>query len=1106
MLKIMFWNCRGFPWHKGSGLNDVLDDAEIVFLAETWERDVHRIPTIQGYMVHSLWQTRVGTRGQGGIACMYKECLQDIVTLCKDDPYKRYIWIKIEMKPMPLYIAGCYIPHRESPYYPRYGKDASDPFGDLCSDVVHFSSKGRVIIVGDMNARIGNAQIQPLTEHEYNKEEETEIDDMWHRCSQDKETNAHGDALMTLINGLQMIVLNGTCLFPSTKVPTCFPASGGQSVVDYALASIDAIHQVVGYEIGPKLPESDHTPLYLRMRMPHLAEVKTATAENWSFRMDTNKREQYEEALDALLKDMCRLDWNKMKEALFSTAQTVLGQRKNKRTCIKGLPCNRWFDEECKSTRSNIKHMPNGPERREAEKLFHALNRRKRRKYLVEKEWEDAIQFAKNPKGTWRNTKERKKDIMGDFTEEEMLKYVKQLYMHPDALPMVGEKIYYTGPDIFNIHDVNEGLKKMANGKAPDTLHFNTEMLKWTKEYTRGCLVRLLNNAIENGFPLEWQDNWLKPIYKGGDRNQLTNYRTIMVGSTMAKLFSTIIENKLSLWAEFNKKRAVGQAGFRKNHNTADHLTTLRVLMEESRLRGQPLFCCFIDFKKAFDTVPRNSLWERLVHLEVPLHLRMAIFRMYEKVACQLKGNNGLSDIFYSNMGVKQGCPLSPTLFGLCIDKLEELIQMMLQGEQPNSPQICGYTILLLLYADDVVFFSYTAENMQRMMHILQKFCLESGLTVNVNKTKIMVIQTIQPANIPSIIYDGKEIERVQTFKYLGIDVPSSHKWGDCVQRRMDAGWGKYYRFENDCRNNDTTRWDIRRVLFDAYVIQTVLYGVEVWGGSITASKWNDIEKMQKSFLKRQLGIRTTTPYSIMLLETGCRPIELRALERVFKYIQRLKDLQPHRLPKRAWEASKRPQKTNKSKMLSSGWWSGIKDWFQRWEVASYLGEMPRAKEERTFNAALLEALHRKWQSAEIRTKYEYYCQHINPNYWATYSQKENHAQKYISTPISLRARRSIALIRTRSHSLEVERRAWEGVSREQRFCRLCNLGEVENEAHVLLSCPRYKHIREDFSKVTKDHNSLESLLSHPHLAALGNYITKVLVHRDQCITQAATC
>ena len=77
-------------------------------------------------------------------------------------------------------------------------------------------------------------------------------------------------------------------------------------------------------------------------------------------------------------------------------------------------------------------------------------------------------------------------------------------------------------------------------------------------------------------------------------------------------------------------------------------------------------------------------------------------------------------------MGVKQGCPLSPTLFGLCIDKLEEVVNRVAREEGLDAPKLMQQVILLLLYADDVVIFSYDVDGMQRLLGALKAFCQSS--------------------------------------------------------------------------------------------------------------------------------------------------------------------------------------------------------------------------------------------------------------------------------------------------------------------------------------------------------------------------------------------
>ena len=336
----------------------------------------------------------------------------------------------------------------------------------------------------------------------------------------------------------------------------------------------------------------------------------------------------------------------------------------------------------------------------------------------------------------------------------------------------------------------------------------------------------MFNLALQHGMPHDWTTNWIKPLHKGGDANDASNYRTIMVGSMMAKLFGCVMEMKLSAWAEINNKRARGQTGFRQAHSTIDHLVTLRVLMEESRLVGKGLYCCFVDFKKAFDMVPRDILWKRMEELQVPHEYMHAVARLYNQVICQIRMGDQVSEPLSSDIRVKQGCPLSPTLFGLCIDRLEQMVQEYALQEGIKEVLIGNAVIMLLLYADDVVLFTHTLEDAQKMMEVLKAFCAHSSLIVNEQKTKIMLAKTLR-TDQPLIVYNGKSIETVESFKYLGLEVPANYKWRECAMRRLEAGKRAYYAFENMCHQGNIKCWTLKKYLFDALVLPVLLYGVE---------------------------------------------------------------------------------------------------------------------------------------------------------------------------------------------------------------------------------------------------------------------------------------
>ena len=131
-----------------------------------------------------------------------------------------------------------------------------------------------------------------------------------------------------------------------------------------------------------------------------------------------------------------------------------------------------------------------------------------------------------------------------------------------------------------------------------------------------------------------------------------------------------------------------------------------------------------------------------------PIGLESRHLPYYEKVVCRLKQAQGMSDVFESNMGVKQGCPLSPTLFGICIDQLEELINEFATKQGLQGPQLGLWTVLLLLYANDVALLAYDPDSMHKLLQVRKTFCRESGLQVNVGKKKMMALCTISQ-NIP---------------------------------------------------------------------------------------------------------------------------------------------------------------------------------------------------------------------------------------------------------------------------------------------------------------------------------------------------------------------
>ena len=95
-------------------------------------------------------------------------------------------------------------------------------------------------------------------------------------------------------------------------------------------------------------------------------------------------------------------------------------------------------------------------------------------------------------------------------------------------------------------------------------------------------------------------------------------------------------------------------------------------------------------------------------------------------------------------------------------------------------------------------------------------------------------------------MYNNEPLECVESFKYLGLEVPSNHRWNECATCRLEAGKRAYYAFENTCNLRDIKCWVLKKYLFDTLVTLVLLYRVEVWGGSIPKSMWKAFENVQK--------------------------------------------------------------------------------------------------------------------------------------------------------------------------------------------------------------------------------------------------------------------
>ena len=214
--------------------------------------------------------------------------------------------------------------------------------------------------------------------------------------------------------------------------------------------------------------------------------------------------------------------------------------------------------------------------------------------------------------------------------------------------------------------ELDRALAKSRYGKARGPDGTIMEYIKFAPENVKKALLFVINSIFSSEiYPTSWSVNFLRAIYKSGPTDDPGNYRGLAIGSAIAKLYSTILLNRLETFVTENNILSMFQIGFRKLFRTADHIYVLKTIINMKLAKGEKLYAAFIDFRKAYDTVNRKKLMQCLHDIGIGNKFAENIKAIYNKVQYAIKVKGKVLNPISSNLGLKQGCPLSPLLFNL---------------------------------------------------------------------------------------------------------------------------------------------------------------------------------------------------------------------------------------------------------------------------------------------------------------------------------------------------------------------------------------------------------------------------------------------------------
>jgi len=434
-----------------------------------------------------------------------------------------------------------------------------------------------------------------------------------------------------------------------------------------------------------------------------------------------------------------------------------------------------------------------------------------------------------------------------------------------------------------SVDELRKAIDSLASGKAPGNDGIPPEVVKAGKNTALlHHLHELLLQCWEEGtVPQDMRDANIITLYKNkGDSSNCNNYRGISLLSIVGKAFARVVLNRLQKLAERVYPEA--QCGFRAERSTIDMVFSLRQLQEKCREQRRPLYIAFIDLTKAFDLVSRQGLFTLLQRIGCPPKLLRMISSFHEDMQGTVQFDGSSSDPFPIRSGVKQGCVLAPTLFGIFFSLLlsyafsqsEDGVYLHTRsdGSLFNLARLRAKTkvrkVLLreMLFADDAALTAHTEEALQRLINCFARACKEFALTISIKKTNVMGQDV---SSIPSISIDDHTLEVVDEFTYLGSTISSNLSLDAELNKRIGKSATALARLGKRVWDNSMLTINTKIAVYRACVLSTLLYGSEAW--TLYSRQERRLNTFHMRCLRRILGIswQDRVPNKDVLAQAG---------------------------------------------------------------------------------------------------------------------------------------------------------------------------------------------------------------------------------------------
>ena len=1152
-ISISVWNINGLK-HKtlgnkldNSDFTENIKDHDFNFITETWSNETNCIPGFKAISTKvANPKSKSNCRKSGGISLLYKTKYEHLISTVKLT--KNFLWCRIDKflfnAEKDLLICGIYIPPEKSPYFDE------EIFNELENDIIYFSSKGNILLLGDFNARTGklddfiskegNSFINDVSENSFTPTKRENFDSM---------LNKHGKQLIEICRNCNLRILNGRTLGDSLGKPT-FHGRQGTSTVDYIISDQDLIQNVENFIVNAPTYLSDHSQILTWIKKQSnnpnaFSNRNEMVADNTSYELpsqyiwESNAAHLFKENLYSLhtqteLNRLINSDPPPSKEGVndFTTKfESIIKEAAKKsfrikkpkyRHKISNISNKKWFDKECRLKRHMVRKLANKKHRdpqntvireeyHNTLKMYKDTLRRKKEEFHEMKLNDLEAASESDPNSFWSTLKNLGDDIheqsshSSNVTAPNWVSHFESLHAKHNLSPKQNNILedlnsletdinkHKSLDDIITEQEIINASKKLKNKKAAYSDKIKNEMIKSSVGALLIGYKKLFNLILQSGtFPNQWCEGLITPIFKSGEKSDTNNYRGICVTSCLSKFFCSILNQRLSIFSEKNNLIHPSQIGFKPKNRTADHIFTLKTLIDKhvGKNTNGKIYTCFVDFKKAFDSVWHDGLFLKLLQNGIDGQFYKLIKSLYCNSRCAVKLGNTRTEFFSYSKGVRQGCILSPQLFNLYINELASL----LDNTNPDPFMLPNGTKLsCLLYADDLIILSKSKLGMQKCLNELHHWCEKWLMQVNIKKTQAMIIQSGNTKmNKPNFLLGNKTISIVREYCYLGIKLNSIGKFTLALKQLSEKALHALYSIRRHL-NIHKLKPALAMKIFNSMISPILLYNSEIWGAYLKNdfSNWDKlpIEKVHLRFCKMYLGVGKKASNSASRGELGKFPLLINIFKRLLKYTIHLNSLPDTTIAKQMFSISKNLYLQNKTSFYGNA--MNILKSYKCLNITTDLESIS------------IESITQITDNIKNNYIKLWTNQIENSNKLIFYStvKKKYQLENYLNVIKNVNIRKQFTRFRISNHNLMIECGRYKNITQEERLCEICSTGEIESEQHFLFSCKAYDHLRNKLELDLNQTISVDLMMSTnvEIILQISKFIHSCFVMRDKC-------